>query len=138
MDGDKKMREYKFRVWDGKRKRFHYWGFNVNGIKSFTGVPTSNHINLADVEKLSEQYTGLKDKNGKEIYYGDRISFVYEIPSYPRQYKHLSGTLVYNSDAIRAEIDIDPEYEKNGYVCLWFDSTMMSNIKVIGNIHDEK
>jgi len=57
------MREIKFRQWSSDR--FHYWGRNPD---SFTG-PLSNRLDIP-----SEQFTGLYDENGKEIYEGDIIS----------------------------------------------------------------
>ncbi|KKN74698.1 hypothetical protein LCGC14_0387400 [marine sediment metagenome] len=59
----------KFRAWQGGR--FHYWGF----IKSkygedyeFHSLADTNVEPLSMTEKMarSQQYTGLKDKNGKE------------------------------------------------------------------------
>ena len=58
------MREIKFRqpiFRKDKFESFHYWGYLKHGFTS----PAN-----ADLEKLSKQYTGLKDKNGKEIYEG--------------------------------------------------------------------
>ena len=57
------MREIKFRQhYLGK---FHYWGFVGKGI--FV-APLDNTFK----DKIkSEEFTGLKDKNGKEIYEGD-------------------------------------------------------------------
>lgn len=64
----KKSREIKFRVWHTKRQ---CWvAFDVGDI---------TEGNIADDENCTvQQYTGLKDKNGKEIYEGDVLSIIAE------------------------------------------------------------
>lgn len=64
------MREIKFRAWDKVLKRMLFPKFIGNGnnfcsddLMAVTGV----------IELL--QYTGLKDKNGKEIYDGDVLKY---------------------------------------------------------------
>ena len=68
-------RELKFRVWDKLSKRYleitpfsrHHYVLDLEG----------NFMNLQNGsggdEYLVEQYTGLKDKTGKEIYEGDLV-----------------------------------------------------------------
>jgi len=68
------MREIKFRAWDKKEKKFYNdSGYNpdllINGTKGCVFVPADMN-DIQDRWDLN-QYTGLKDKNGKEIYEGD-------------------------------------------------------------------
>ncbi len=62
------MREIKYRCWIEKYKEFKYWGF-INGL--FVSPPTGSNISIEECKENSTQYTGLKDKNGKDIYDGD-------------------------------------------------------------------
>ena len=61
------MREIKFRAWDKETKKMSLYpqlGFN-------NSVDINEQIRCCGKELM--QYTGLKDKNGKEIYEGDIV-----------------------------------------------------------------
>ena len=80
------MREIQFRVWDSYNKKM---------------IPTEGGFSLgsADSEMVGGpdypvmQYTGLKDKNGKEIYGGDIIKIILE--DYRHPISNLEGDDVY-------------------------------------------
>ena len=114
------MREIKFRVWDSISTAYHYWG-NIQ----------NNKFNDFDLEHYTlEQFTGLQDKNGVDIYEGDILEHTV------KDYHKRVGQVFKNT----------VEYY-NGNICGWrirnksFHKKLTENwlfnqeAEVIGNIH---
>ena len=125
------MREIKFRAWLKEDKKM----VNVETMdftdKSIQYLKKSEIINAYILRRESDddvelmQYTGLKDKNGKEIYEGDILFFRDENMKY----------IVVWQDAafIIKSIEIRKYSEK---MC-WLDDTEIC-CEIVGNIYENK
>ena len=80
------MREIKFRAWDKKYGMMDS-DFYIHSSGSQYDLASSNyntpHIEIEKAELELMQYTGLKDKNGVEIYEGDLVQVEELFPNEP-------------------------------------------------------
>ncbi len=130
------MREIKFRAFSKRLNKMMY-GFpfgNLNTITGFTEErgynqsPIGHDVDVWEVEIM--QYTGLKDKNGQEIYEGDiiRATTVWSL----NNYDFISEVTF--EDGVFGIKDLTPQSGTTEQLKLvnWI------KVEVIGNIYENK
>jgi uncharacterized phage protein (TIGR01671 family) len=131
------MREFKFRVWDTKHKKF------LIGIPPMEYMLDHDEWSHRDIEEdpcvylnnvfskdfngrlIFQQYTGLTDKNGKEIYEGDII-----IDTQKQKYE-----IIFDENHARYDLKVcgENKLSQTSYFTQIYEK---KHIEVIGNIFE--
>lgn len=120
------MRDIKFRAYDYANKRFEY-----DVQDTYDDIISSSFLDiLSDDRFVVEQYTGIDDMNGVEVYEGDIIKFHVVMLSpddkvwYVKYYPEYGYSIMLNRGSLLRQ-----EYWASGD---------KHTIEVIGNIHEDE
>lgn len=113
---------YKFRAWDKDNKYMEYTDKNLVVCFSNEGVDVVDHTTFSHSCTSMQNYelmmpTGLKDKNGVEIYVGDIIRGLYN-----------TNIIGYDIVIIEVKEDLLKGFE--------LDQFDLNNTEVLGNIYE--
>ena len=111
-----------------RKIKFRAWDKHLNKLIPLLNETLSSAINDDEQERWDVmQYTGLKDKNGKEIYEGDKIKFKYNTYKFG---------LIEAVGIVTCESLADGCYVKISEINSQKLDFMLRDIEVIGNIYE--
>lgn len=131
------MREIKFRGYDKFDKRWVYgYGLHqsifIDGSSNAYVTAGIREVFIVDKESTG-QYTGLKDKNGVEIYEGDIIE----------THEHRIETIIWEDNGFKRKYTFERTYQGESYfetriLDMGDSSNRNWGYKVIGNVYENK
>ena len=139
------MRELEFRVFDKRYKKYvKPYAVCPDGKAIVITEPSNDLETLCSERAIIEQSTGLKDKNGKEIYEGDIVSYIRHFHSIIPQESRTeivswrSGEEEQYPNCTTSGFSLP--YSEDGYEVIGnvHENKELSELEVIGNIHENK
>jgi hypothetical protein len=112
-------RKLKFRVWSTLNKRFEHFDIYEGANSSIPGV--------------IQQFTGIIDKNGKDVYEGDTVNFAsdYTVELGDKDIVNYVNCPVYYDDKLAGFFFGDSNHQM-------LDKIIPNSLEVVGNIFGEK
>ena len=128
------MRTIKFRAWITEAKQMiEHNVIDFNDFLHKTNLDGSINPSYCGDDDILMQFTGLHDKNGKEIYEGDIVSYQSIIQNYE------------DDDCVNPRYYRTPQYETKTHNCIVkyignqftiMDNSKWNELKIIGNIYE--
>jgi uncharacterized phage protein (TIGR01671 family) len=120
------MRDIKFRAWDEENKTMIQWHdtffYDTSAVTNWSG-------DFSYIKMPLMQYTGLKDKNNKEIYEGDIVRYLDEIDGETELFGFVEWERCWWS------VNLHPDFLRENDI---MDTDEYLTYEVVGNIYENK
>jgi len=123
------MRTIKFRAWDKKEKEM----VDINSLEIYDDLDKDGFYSMGEVLNNEDwevmQFTGLKDKNGKEIYEGDILDIGWVDQYFEVRFDLISFESGYETFGVGL-------FGKSGEQEEYYDLNFSGESKIVGNIYE--
>ncbi len=131
------MREIKFRVWHKQLKQMYGDAWHGRCVGEASTNSTNDHLRfLQSHDMVLMQYTGLKDKNGREIYEGDIVNVHIFVQELGENFGVVEGEREFVAEVEFGVTGISVKNKNFSDNPVFYDQFHEESLEVTGNIYE--